>query len=422
MSTLKNNNISNVFKLFAKVKGELTIKIICSELGVSFSTASRLVKFLIREKIIIPVGQEKSQRGRRTIKYSLNKNFLHIVGVYIRKQSIIIYIMDFKGDVMGKTEFKHIVLQNNEEILDKICDEITNLFDKYFAGYHFKDIVYVVTFIISGRIFVVNGVEKIVASNIWEFECANIKERISERFGVSVIIESDIHAALVQCKKLERFKNYSDIIFFSITTGIGAGIMVNNKIFKGSHNIAGEVNKIKLFSANVQNCLMCRPIKNRPMLTQLEQVYGISSLKHLTYKIYKDRNSKFHKFLNSKGIIINCAQDIELDYIDKAATQGDQQIIFMLHEFLIVWSELCVNVCICIDPQIVILGGDILDSHVYITERLKGLIQTSLGMNIEVHVIKEDEFKKEHSAFCVLQNIHADISTKLKNNKIKKTR
>ena len=415
MITLKNNNISNVFKLFTNTKGALTIKMICNELGISFSTASRLVNFLIEEEIIAQVGKEKNQRGRRTIKYSLNKDFLHIIGVYVGKQYITVYIMDFRGDVVGATEFKHTVLQNKEEILDKICEETTNIFDKYFAGYHFKDIVYAVTFVVSGRIYVVDGVEKIVASNIWEFECANIKEIIAQRFGVSTIIESDIHAALVQCKRLERFKNYSDIAFFSITMGIGAGIMINNKIFKGSHNLAGEVSKMKLFSANVQNYLICETIRNRPMLTQLEQAYGISSVKNRAYEIYKNRNSKFYKFLNSQNIKINCAQDLELSYIDKAAAQGDQQIIFMLYEFLIVWSELFANICLCVDPQIVILGGDISDSHVYIIERLKELIQTYLGMNIEMYVIKEGEFKKEHSAFYALQNIHTNISTKLKN-------
>lgn len=415
MITLKNNNISNVFKLFTNTKGALIIKMICNELGISFSTASRLVNFLIEEEIIVQVGKEKNQRGRQTIKYSLNKDFLHIVGVYVGKQYITIYIMDFRGDVVGATEFKHTVLQNKEEILDKICEETTNLFDKYFAGYHFKDIVYAFAFVISGRIYVVDGVEKIVASNIWEFECVNIKEIIAQRFGVSTIIESDIHAALVQCKRLERFKNYSDIVFFCITMGIGAGIMINNKIFKGSHNLAGEVSKIKLFSANVQNYLICETIRNRPLLTQLEQVYSISSLKNRAYEIYKNRNSEFYKFLNSQNIKINCAQDLEVSYIDKAAAQGDQQIIFMLYEFLIVWSELFANICLCVDPQIVILGGDISDSHVYIVERLKELIQTSLGMNIEMYVIKEGEFKKEYSAFYALQNIYTNISTKLKN-------
>jgi len=413
--TQKNINISNVFKLSTNTEGPLTIRIICKELGISFSTASRLVKFLIDKKIISKVGREKNRRGRRTTKYSLNRKFLHIIGVYIGKQHITIYIMDFRGDVIGTTEFNHTLLQSNEEILDKICEEITNLFDKYFTGCHFKDIVYVITFVISGRIYVINGVQKILASNIWEFERANIEERIAQRFGVSIIVESDIHAALVQCKRSKRFKNYSDIVFFSVTVGIGAGIMINNKIFKGSHNLAGEVNKIKLFSANVQNYLICKPIRNRPMLTQLEQLYSISSLKHGVYKIYKDSNSEFYKFLKSQNIIINCAQDIKLDYIDKAAAKGDQQIIFILHEFLIVWSELCVNLCLCVDPQILILGGEISDSHVYITKRLKELIQTSLGMNAEVYAIKENEFKKEHSAFNVLQNIYADISIKLKN-------
>ena len=39
----------------------------------------------------------------------------------------------------------------------------------------------------------------------------------------------------------EMPQGYSDVIFLSVGTGIGAGILVNNEVLRGAHDIAGAI-------------------------------------------------------------------------------------------------------------------------------------------------------------------------------------
>lgn len=59
--------------------------------------------------------------------------------------------------------------------------------------------------------------------------------------GVPVAMENDANAAAVGERWLGAAKGLSDFVFIALGTGIGAGVVIDGKLHRGSHFLAGEV-------------------------------------------------------------------------------------------------------------------------------------------------------------------------------------
>lgn len=79
----------------------------------------------------------------------------------------------------------------------------------------------------------------IFAPNIF-FENVDVKSDISKTFGCQVYLAQDSRAAAWGEFKIGEGRNCKDMAVITIGTGIGCGLILNNKIFHGANNTAGE--------------------------------------------------------------------------------------------------------------------------------------------------------------------------------------
>ncbi|MFI3241969.1 MAG: ROK family protein [Alphaproteobacteria bacterium] len=90
-----------------------------------------------------------------------------------------------------------------------------------------------------------NGTVKYLA-NMPGWEDINIASQIKNEFGLDVKLENDANCAAIAEWKLGAGENCKDLVCITIGTGIGGGIVVNNKIVRGFSGTAGELGHIKV--------------------------------------------------------------------------------------------------------------------------------------------------------------------------------
>jgi glucokinase len=73
------------------------------------------------------------------------------------------------------------------------------------------------------------------------WEGASPVARLSEEFGVPVAIENDADAAVIGEAALGAGRGESALIYVTISTGIGAGIMLGGKLFRGAGGAHPEI-------------------------------------------------------------------------------------------------------------------------------------------------------------------------------------
>lgn len=67
-----------------------------------------------------------------------------------------------------------------------------------------------------------------------------LKSHFEKYFGLPAVIENDANLAAVGEKKWGTGKNYSDFILITLGTGVGAGLILDGKLYRGHNALGGE--------------------------------------------------------------------------------------------------------------------------------------------------------------------------------------
>ena len=80
----------------------------------------------------------------------------------------------------------------------------------------------------------------ITTSNLKGFKNYPLRHQLAGNFRVPVTIDNDANAQAFCELKFGAGRGYDDLIFLTVSSGIGAGIVLNRKIYRGMTGTAGE--------------------------------------------------------------------------------------------------------------------------------------------------------------------------------------
>jgi len=208
-------------------------------LNVNRSTISRNIEDLRKEELIIKEGIQNPGEtgGRKTEVLKLNEKKACVLGITVVNDRVFGMNIDLKGHIMQ--EF-HIKKKTRKENLLDILYETVEKFSDYF------DRLLAVSVSLPGIIDSENGV--VVYSHDLKLEKIELKKEIEKRFGLFTYVENDANAGAVSYL-FESGMRCSNIIYFMFSFpsefrtlgGIGSGIVIDKKIYRGSRSAAGEI-------------------------------------------------------------------------------------------------------------------------------------------------------------------------------------
>lgn len=82
--------------------------------------------------------------------------------------------------------------------------------------------------------------------NLPKWVNVNIVAKIKEHYGVPTYLQNDANACTVAEWKFGNGKGFKNIIFLTFGTGLGAGLILDGKLYKGANDMAGEVGHLRL--------------------------------------------------------------------------------------------------------------------------------------------------------------------------------
>ncbi|MDR1223251.1 MAG: ROK family protein [Tannerella sp.] len=82
--------------------------------------------------------------------------------------------------------------------------------------------------------------------NLPGWDSIPIVEIIEKQYGIKTGVQNDANACALAEWKYGAGKGYSNIIFLTFGTGMGAGLILNGKLYVGANDMAGEVGHIRL--------------------------------------------------------------------------------------------------------------------------------------------------------------------------------
>ncbi len=84
------------------------------------------------------------------------------------------------------------------------------------------------------------------APNIPEWQEYRLAERLQTRFGVPAAIDNDANLAALGEWRFGAGRGHHDILYLTVSTGIGGGIIVEDRLLHGAHGLAGELGHLTI--------------------------------------------------------------------------------------------------------------------------------------------------------------------------------
>ncbi len=82
--------------------------------------------------------------------------------------------------------------------------------------------------------------------NLPDWDNVPIVKILSEHFGVRCVLHNDANACAVAEWRFGAGRGYSNVVFLTFGTGMGAGLILDGKLYSGTNDGAGEVGHVRL--------------------------------------------------------------------------------------------------------------------------------------------------------------------------------
>lgn len=204
--------------------------------GLSKQTVSEIVANLEDDGWVRTVGQTEGHVGRRAVVYEIAPSAATVASVDLGGTKVRVALCDLTGTVLAEQ-----VEPTNRAGGFKIVDQIARMIR---TGLNQADIPFddLHTAVIG-----VPGVPDkqtgavLMAPNIAGIDQIDLTGGVSERLGVEVFVENDVNLAALGEHWLGSHDENDSLVYLSIGTGIGAGIVVGGNLLRGHSGAAGEV-------------------------------------------------------------------------------------------------------------------------------------------------------------------------------------
>jgi len=87
---------------------------------------------------------------------------------------------------------------------------------------------------------------KVIVCQAFDWKDVLLKDHIENRFGISTFVDNDVNAWTLAEKHLGAAKEYDDFAMITIGTGIGCGLYLGGKLYRGHSFEAGEIGYLPL--------------------------------------------------------------------------------------------------------------------------------------------------------------------------------
>jgi len=215
-------------------KGMTTITDLSRSMGLSVPTVTKFIDELCADGYVNDCGKLETAGGRHPSLYGLNADSGYFVGVDLKKDSLNMALINFKGDVINiemKVPFKQ---DNTMDCVDRLAEEIRRFISSLSVD---TNKILNVCVGMSGR------VNPNIGCNYTRLNFGEehpISALLAERLHLNVCIDNDSRA-MAYGEFIKRSDGCPrNLIFINVNWGLGMAIIVDGKMYDGMSGFSGE--------------------------------------------------------------------------------------------------------------------------------------------------------------------------------------
>jgi glucokinase-like ROK family protein len=311
--------------------------------GWSKAKASQEIRGLVDKGYLVEVGEGASQGGRRPRLLRINNQLGYIAGIDIGATSLDIALADVTGAILQRQSEPTDVHLSPETVLGRCSEMLLNLIQTQGAA---SDQILGIGVGVPGPVDFARGV--LVAPPLMpEWENFLIRDFFKKTFiSAFVVVDNDVNIMALGEQRAGEGTGVDHFIFIKIGTGIGAGIISNGKLHRGSDGSAGDIGHIcvdkegPLCACGNKGCLEAMAAGPAIMSKALEAARNGSS-------------AVLSQIRESKGGVIR-PEDV-----NAACREGDQAALDIIRDSGQMIGDVLASLVNFFNPSHIFIGGGI---------------------------------------------------------------
>jgi len=164
-------------------------------------------------------------------------NKKYTIGVDLGGTKIAAGLATKSGKIINELEILTEAKEGHKEVIKKIKDSIYAV-----AGKKIKQVGKIGVGA-PGTVIYKEGVV-MYPPNLPGWKEINLRDLLKKEFKIPVHVDNDANCAALAEAKFGAGKDVKDFVYVTISTGIGGGIIINKKIYRGAVGAAGEIGHI----------------------------------------------------------------------------------------------------------------------------------------------------------------------------------
>jgi glucokinase-like ROK family protein len=320
-----------------------------------------IIHRLIEKGLVVESGRRSHGPGRQALSLAVRPDAGYIVGVDLGSFYLRVVVSDLLGNLLYKRQMETCLSEGRQRVVKKTFDAIHNAIRecgiprKQFRG------------IGMGHSGIIDSATGVVVSfprpgQMTEWKNVPLRQMVEEEFGVPSVLEDSVRAIASAEQRFGFGRNLEDFVYIDVGMGIGAGIILNGKLYEGPGGGAGEFGHMTVEENGPLCCCGNRGC--------LEAVASCAAI------IIAARNAIEHGVDSKIRELVEAdLRKISIEVIAKAAQENDSLGFRVLHEAVSHIGIALADVVNLLNPSVVIFGGPLLRAAPSLLDELKRLIK-----------------------------------------------
>ena len=201
---------------------------IAKKLGLTRGRVAAVTEALDQQALMLEDGSSASGQGRKAVLYRLHREHAFHLCINLSWDGLTIMCADLLGQ--HRQVYEYPAAQDPGTILDTVCDAVQDALDRYDN----RGILARISIAVHGTVYR----NQITFCPYSPYENIPFADTLEARFHVPVLLENEANL----CAIGEQACTFpaGSMIFVSVHSGIGIGIMFDGKLFHGFTGKAGE--------------------------------------------------------------------------------------------------------------------------------------------------------------------------------------
>ncbi|KAB7667626.1 ROK family protein [Bacillus sp. B1-b2] len=207
------------------------------------ASVSEITKSLLEKELILEVGigDSTNQGGRKPIMLTFNKFAGLSISIDIGANYISSALCFLDGEIITAEKKKNILV-SNENIFELISEIVKEYQLKLNTLKKADSNIYTFNYGIIGMSLAIHGIvdtNNILFTPYYDLDQINLYERLTTSYSFPIHLENE--ANLTAIAENTFTTDQTNLVSLSIHSGVGAGIIINRKLYHGKKGMSGEI-------------------------------------------------------------------------------------------------------------------------------------------------------------------------------------